>query len=155
MNECNNENGGNNCSSNGACTNVPGSFTCACNANYFGNGVTCICISLRPSTFSSPSLQSFLHFSLPLSACRSVSFIDRQHFHHCDLERCCVGIIVHFEGHQSRFGLSFFSSSSSLSLSLSLSSPRGSQTQKFLDLLTVDRFPGHLRLGRHVIHHFH
>lgn len=40
INECL-SGGGNNCSPNAACTNTVGSFTCACNAGYYGNGVTC------------------------------------------------------------------------------------------------------------------
>ena len=35
------EGGGNNCDTNAACTNKAGSFTCACNEGYDGNGVTC------------------------------------------------------------------------------------------------------------------
>ena len=38
-NECNL--GTHNCNSNAACTNTDGSFTCACNTGYSGNGVTC------------------------------------------------------------------------------------------------------------------
>ena len=30
-----------NCDANAACTNTGGSFTCACNTGYSGNGVTC------------------------------------------------------------------------------------------------------------------
>ena len=30
------------CSANAHCTNTPGSFDCACNQGYTGNGVTCI-----------------------------------------------------------------------------------------------------------------
>ena len=33
--------GADNCSPNAACTNIPGSFTCTCNQEYSGNGVTC------------------------------------------------------------------------------------------------------------------
>jgi hypothetical protein len=39
INECLTNNGG--CSVNAACTNTPGSFSCACNCGYSGNGVTC------------------------------------------------------------------------------------------------------------------
>ena len=38
-NEC--TDGTNNCHANGTCTNTDGSFTCACNTGYSGNGVTC------------------------------------------------------------------------------------------------------------------
>ena len=38
-NEC--TDGTNNCHANAACTNTDGSFTCACNTGYSGNGVTC------------------------------------------------------------------------------------------------------------------
>ncbi len=30
-----------NCDANAACTNTAGSFTCACNSGYSGDGVTC------------------------------------------------------------------------------------------------------------------
>ena len=33
--------GTNNCHNNAICTNTDGSFTCACNTGYGGNGVTC------------------------------------------------------------------------------------------------------------------
>ncbi|WP_434041805.1 MULTISPECIES: LamG-like jellyroll fold domain-containing protein [Sorangium] len=39
VNEC--ALGTDNCDANAACTNTPGSFTCACNAGYEGDGVTC------------------------------------------------------------------------------------------------------------------
>jgi hypothetical protein len=39
VNECLSGNGG--CSPNAACTNTPGSRTCACNAGFTGDGVTC------------------------------------------------------------------------------------------------------------------
>ena len=39
VNEC--SAGTDNCSANAACTNTPGSFSCACNMGYSGNGVTC------------------------------------------------------------------------------------------------------------------
>ena len=31
----------NNCSNNGTCINQHGSFSCACNPGFFGNGVSC------------------------------------------------------------------------------------------------------------------
>ncbi len=40
-NECIGEGSGNNCDMNATCGNTPGSFTCACNAGYTGNGVSC------------------------------------------------------------------------------------------------------------------
>ena len=33
--------GTDNCDENAACTNTAGSFTCACNTGYSGDGVTC------------------------------------------------------------------------------------------------------------------
>ncbi len=33
--------GSDNCDANAACTNTAGSFTCACNSGYNGDGVTC------------------------------------------------------------------------------------------------------------------
>ena len=39
INECSTNNGG--CSSNALCTNTQGSFSCACNSGYSGNGFTC------------------------------------------------------------------------------------------------------------------
>ena len=38
-NEC--TDGTNNCHANATCTNTDGSFTCACNTGYSGNGLTC------------------------------------------------------------------------------------------------------------------
>ena len=46
---------GNNCAANAQCTDTDGSFTCACNAGYQGNGVTCDKIV---STSPSPSEES-------------------------------------------------------------------------------------------------
>ena len=34
--------GTDNCSLNAVCTNIPGSFTCACNQGYTGDGVSCV-----------------------------------------------------------------------------------------------------------------
>ena len=45
VNECNNEGAGHNCDANAECTNTYGSFTCACNAGYSGDGVTCTAVS--------------------------------------------------------------------------------------------------------------
>lgn len=39
IDECNTN--AHNCSADGTCSNIPGSFTCACNAGYTGNGTTC------------------------------------------------------------------------------------------------------------------
>ena len=39
INEC--EDITDNCDSNSTCTNTPGSFTCACNEGYSGDGRTC------------------------------------------------------------------------------------------------------------------
>ena len=39
INEC--TTGTDNCDTNAVCTNIPGSFTCACNQGYSGNGVNC------------------------------------------------------------------------------------------------------------------
>jgi hypothetical protein len=39
VDEC--ANGANNCDGNATCTNTPGSFSCACNNGYVGNGITC------------------------------------------------------------------------------------------------------------------
>jgi len=41
-NECAGENGGNNCAATATCLNIPGSFSCTCNSEYFGSGVVCI-----------------------------------------------------------------------------------------------------------------
>ena len=39
INEC--AEGIDNCSNNGNCTNQAGSFSCACNSGFIGNGVSC------------------------------------------------------------------------------------------------------------------
>ena len=39
VNECSTNNGG--CGSLATCTNIPGSFSCACNIGYTGNGFNC------------------------------------------------------------------------------------------------------------------
>jgi len=39
INEC--TAGTDNCSNDGTCSNIAGSFSCACNSGYSGNGVTC------------------------------------------------------------------------------------------------------------------
>ena len=39
INEC--TTGTDNCDTNADCTNTPGSFTCACNQGYSGDGLTC------------------------------------------------------------------------------------------------------------------
>ena len=41
INECASP-GDNNCSTNAACTNTPGGFTCTCNQGYTGDGVMCL-----------------------------------------------------------------------------------------------------------------
>ncbi len=41
MNECQGQNGGNNCSLQGTCTNTNGSFSCECKTGFLGNGVVC------------------------------------------------------------------------------------------------------------------
>jgi len=60
QNECEGDNGGHNCDSNGTCINTAGSFFCTCNSGFSGDGVTCIGFFFLPFFFSS----SFL--SLPL-----------------------------------------------------------------------------------------
>ena len=40
IDECTTE--ADNCDTNAACTNNPGSFTCSCNQGYTGDGVTCM-----------------------------------------------------------------------------------------------------------------
>ena len=41
-NECEGENGGNNCATDATCDNIPGSFDCTCLPGYDGDGVNCI-----------------------------------------------------------------------------------------------------------------
>ena len=48
------------CSSNAACVNTPGSFVCTCNSGYFGSGVSCLGNHLL-------SIPSFLPSSIDLS----------------------------------------------------------------------------------------
>ena len=40
INECTSDTG--NCDTNAGCTNTPGSFTCACNQGYSGDGAICV-----------------------------------------------------------------------------------------------------------------
>jgi hypothetical protein len=47
--------GTDNCDINAACTNTPGSFTCACNAGYSGDGMTCTDITAPTITSTVPA----------------------------------------------------------------------------------------------------
>ena len=59
-NEC--VDGTNNCHANATCTNTDGSFTCACNTGYSGNGVTCTGRQRTSSAIGDGSFLSLLSF---------------------------------------------------------------------------------------------
>ena len=46
--------GTHNCHGNATCSNTDGSFTCACNVGYTGNGVTCAGMEMGDIAFVSP-----------------------------------------------------------------------------------------------------
>ena len=54
--------GTHNCHGNATCTNTDGSFTCACNVGYTGNGVTCAGMKKTDIAFVSPLLKTYSCF---------------------------------------------------------------------------------------------
>ena len=59
INEC--DTGDHNCHPNAQCTNMVGTFSCACSSGFDGNGVTCTGISIVkiPSYYSSTSCNAY------------------------------------------------------------------------------------------------
>jgi len=50
--ECQGQNGGNDCHTQATCFNIPGSYYCQCNNGYFGNGTSCFgSLSFLPFPF--------------------------------------------------------------------------------------------------------
>ena len=72
--------GTHNCHGNATCTNTDGSFTCACNVGYTGNGVTCAGMKKSDIAFVSLFLMhTYVFYSVMLFLFSTIVLLSLKH----------------------------------------------------------------------------